>query len=40
MKLFLVCKIEILQVSVNKIEFLSSIKVDFCQFSAKSAEDS
>ena len=29
MKLFLVCKVEILQVAVNKIEVLSSFEVDF-----------
>ena len=33
MKLFPVCKVEILQVKVNKIEVLS-FYVDFCRFSA------
>ena len=28
-KLFLLCKVEILQVTVNKIEVLSSFKADF-----------
>ena len=36
--LFPVCKVEISQVTVNKAEVLSSFKVDFCRFSAKSAE--
>ena len=29
MKLFMVCKVEILQVTVNEIEVLSSFSVDF-----------
>ena len=35
-----VCKVEILEVTVNKVEVLSAFKVDFCQFSAKSAGNS
>ena len=30
MKLFSVCKVEILQVAVNKIEVVLSFYVDFC----------
>ena len=40
MKVFLVCKVEILQVTVNKVEVLSSFYVDFCRFLAKTAENS
>ena len=40
MKLFLVCKVEILKVTVNKIEVVSSFYIDFCPFSAKSVENS
>ena len=29
-KLFPICKVEILQVTVNKVQVLSSFKVDFC----------
>ena len=39
-KLFLVFKIEILQVTVNKIEILSSFYVDFWKLSAKIAKNS
>ena len=40
MKLYPVCKVEMLQVTVNEIEVLSSFLVDFCQCLAKSAENS
>ena len=39
-KLFPVCNVEILQVTANKIEVVSSFSVDFCQFSTQSAENS
>ena len=35
MKLFTVCEVEILQITVNKIEVFSSFQFDFGRFSAK-----